>query len=209
MLRLDHIVVASLTLEEGVAHVERCLGVIVPPGGEHPLMGTHNHLMRLGDDIYLEIISPNPEVHPQRPRWFGLDRSELLSQLSELPRLITWVASVPDLGVALQNLTEAGEIVCVSRGDLSWLISVPAGGFMPFDGAFPTLIQWPIGFGPSERMADLGCKLRRLDVSHPRANLIREMLSNKLEDRRIRFVDEGQMRLRAEIMTPSGLRDLV
>ncbi len=47
MLQLDHIVVASLTVEEGVAHVERRLGVIVPPGGEHPSMGTHNHVMRL------------------------------------------------------------------------------------------------------------------------------------------------------------------
>ncbi len=107
MLRLDHIVVASLTLEEGVAHVERCLRVIVPRGGEHPLMGTHNHLMRLGEEIYLEIISPNPEVHPQRPRWFGLDGSELLSQLRESPRLITWVARVPDLGGALRDLPEA------------------------------------------------------------------------------------------------------
>ena len=62
MLQLDHIVVASLTVEEGVAHVERRLGVIVPPGGEHPSMGTHNHVMRLGDGIYLEIISPNPKV---------------------------------------------------------------------------------------------------------------------------------------------------
>ena len=75
MLQLDHIVVASLTLEEGVAHVERRLGVIVPPGGEHPSMGTHNHVMRLGDGIYLEIISPNPKVHPKRPRRFGLDRA--------------------------------------------------------------------------------------------------------------------------------------
>jgi hypothetical protein len=206
---LDHIVVASLTLEEGVAHVERCLGVIVPPGGEHPLMGTHNHLMRLGDEIYLEILSPNPRVHPQRARWFGLDRSEFLAQLREAPRLITWVARVPDLGAALQNLPEAGEIVKASRGDLSWLISVRADGAMPFDGAFPTLIQWPNGPHPSERMADLGCRLQRLEVAHPDANLIRGMLSSNLEDQRIVFVDGSQTRLCAEIMTPTGLRELI
>jgi Glyoxalase-like domain len=209
MLRLDHIVVASLTLEEGVAHVERCLGVIVPPGGEHPLMGTHNHLMRLGDKIYLEIISPNSKVHPQRPRWFGLDRGELLAQLKVSPRLITWVVCVPDLGEALQNLPKAGEIVRVSRGDLSWLISVPAGGAMPFDGAFPALIQWPSGSNPSERMGDLGCRLQRLEIAHPQANLIREMLSSHFEDQRITFVDGSQMHLRARIMTPTGLRELI
>ena len=209
MLRLDHIVVASLTLEEGVAHVERCLGVIVPPGGEHPLMGTHNHLMRLGDEIYLEIISPNPKVRPPRPRWFGLDKSELLAQLGVSPRLITWVARVPDLGVALQNFPEAGEIVSVSRGDLSWLISVPAGGAMPFDGAFPALIQWPNDSNPWQRIVDLGCRLERLEVAHPQANRIKGMLSSSFEDQRIAFVDENRTRFRAEIMTPTGVRVLI
>jgi hypothetical protein len=206
---LDHIVVASLTLEKGVAHVERCLGVIVPPGGEHPLMGTHNHLMRFGDEIYLEIISPNPKVQPQRPRWFGLDSSELLAQLRVSPRLITWVVRVPDLGVALQSLPEAGEILRVSRGDLSWLISVSAGGAMPFNGAFPALIQWPNGSNPSQRMVDLGCRLQRLEIAHPCATLIKGKLASNFEDQRIAFVDESQVRLTAEIMTPTGLRDLI
>ncbi|MFY9875632.1 MAG: VOC family protein [Rhodomicrobium sp.] len=209
MLQLDHIVVASLTLEEGVAHVERCLGAIVPPGGEHPSMGTHNHVMRLGDRIYLEIISPNPKVHPKRPRWFGLDRGELLAQLKLAPRLMTWVVRAPDLRVALQTIPEAGEVVRASRGDLSWLISVPADGAMPFDGAFPTLIQWPDRPHPSERMVDLGCRLRRLEVAHPDANLIGERLSSDFEDRRVTLVEENQMRLRAEIMTPAGFRELI
>jgi hypothetical protein len=209
MLRLDHIVVASLTLEEGVAHVARCVGVIVPPGGQHLLMGTHNHLMRLGDETYLEIISPNPNVHPQRPRWFGLDGSELLAQLKLAPRLITWVARVPDLKSALQRAPEAGDMVSATRGNLSWLISVPADGAMPFDGAFPMLIQWPNGPHPSERMVDLGCRLQRLEVAHPHANRIKWMLSGNLEDRRITFMDGSQVHLRAEILTPAGLRTLV
>jgi hypothetical protein len=47
-LYLDHLTVAALTVDEGVDHVRRSLGVVMPPGGAHPLMGTHNHLMRLG-----------------------------------------------------------------------------------------------------------------------------------------------------------------
>jgi hypothetical protein len=56
----DHLTVAASSLEAGVAHVERCLGVVVPPGGAHPLMATHNHLMRLGEGAFLEIIAPIP-----------------------------------------------------------------------------------------------------------------------------------------------------
>ena len=48
-LEPDHLTVAALTLEQGIAYVQRALGVAIPPGGTHPLMGTHNHLMRLGD----------------------------------------------------------------------------------------------------------------------------------------------------------------
>ena len=33
--RLDHITIAALTLEQGVEHVRRCLGVVVPPGQGH------------------------------------------------------------------------------------------------------------------------------------------------------------------------------
>ncbi|MGC2397394.1 MAG: VOC family protein, partial [Rhodomicrobium sp.] len=85
----------------------------------------------------------------------------------------------------------------------------PADGAMPFDGAFPTLIQWPDRPHPSERMVDLGCRLRRLEVAHPDANLIGERLSSDFEDRRVALVDEEQMRLRAEIMTPAGFRELI
>src|SRR5439155_21485872 len=70
---LDHLTVAALSLEQGVAYVHRALGVVAPPGGSHPLMATHNHLMQLGDGVFLEIIAPDGRAAPQRTRWFGLD----------------------------------------------------------------------------------------------------------------------------------------
>ena len=152
---LDHLTVAALTLEEGVAHVERQLGVVVPPGGSHPLMGTHNHLMQLGDGVFLEIIALDPATEPKRPRWFALDDAHMRAHLKSSPRLMSWVARVPDLATALRDMPlSAGEAVHVSRGTLSWLISVPQDGSMPFDGAFPTLIEWPAGPHPSTRMAE-------------------------------------------------------
>ncbi len=109
---LDHLTVAALTLEEGVAHVERQLGVAVPPGGAHPLMGTHNHLMQLGDGIFLEIIAPDPAVEPKRPRWFALDDAHMRARLKSSPRLISWVVRVPDLTATLRDTpSSAGEAV--------------------------------------------------------------------------------------------------
>jgi Glyoxalase-like domain len=62
MLQLDHITVAADTLAAGVAHAEAALGVTIPFGGAHPLMGTHNHLLRLGETLFLEVIAPDPNA---------------------------------------------------------------------------------------------------------------------------------------------------
>jgi hypothetical protein len=62
MLALDHLVVAAATLPEGVAHVERLLGVEMSAGGQHVFMGTHNAVLRLGNDCYLEVIAIDPSL---------------------------------------------------------------------------------------------------------------------------------------------------
>ncbi|MDF1855396.1 MAG: VOC family protein [Pseudooceanicola sp.] len=82
----DHLVVIAATLAAGLDHVERQIGLRLPPGGAHPLMGTHNHLIRLGESGFLEVIAPDPDAAPpSRPRWFELD------QPPETPRLAHWV----------------------------------------------------------------------------------------------------------------------
>lgn len=56
-LRLDHLVVAAASLEEGVAWTAATLGIssgAFSPEGKHPLMGTHNRCLSLGG-CYLEV----------------------------------------------------------------------------------------------------------------------------------------------------------
>jgi hypothetical protein len=209
MLVFDHLTVAALTLEQGVAHIERSLGVVIPAGGAHPVMGTHNHLMRLGEGAFLELIAPDPAATPQRRRWFGLDDPAMRGSLEGSPRLVNWVARVPDLKAALRALDGAqGEAVRVTRGDLSWLISVPPDGSLPFDGAFPTLIEWPSGTHPSSRMADLGCRLEKLSIAHPQGARLAEVLAPVFSDARVNILTGSAVGLRATIATPGGARDL-
>jgi hypothetical protein len=206
---LDHLTVAALTLEQGVEHVRQCLGVVVPSGGKHPLMGTHNCLMRLGEGLFLEIIAPDPDATPQRARWFALDDSALRARLKQTPQLISWVVRVSDLKTALQGIDKsAGEAVPLTRGALSWLISVPRDGSMPFDGAFPTLIEWPAGPHPASRMADLGCRLEHLAIAHPDNAALTAALAPVFCDDRVTIGYDPAVRLRATIQTPDGLREL-
>lgn len=209
-LELDHLTVAALTLEEGISYIQSALGVVVPPGGTHPLMGTHNHLMRLGDRVFLEVIAPDPKITPQRTRWFALDDSRMRARLKNSPQLISWVARVPDLARALREVEGvSGEAVRVTRGSLSWLISVPDDGSMPFDGAFPTLIEWPTGPHPSLRMADLGYRLERLDITHPEGVRLAKALAPVFTDDRVVISTGATGQIRATITTPRGQRELV
>lgn len=206
---LDHLTVAALMLEAGVEHVRRSLGVVVPPGGKHPLMGTHNCLMRLGEGLFLEIIAPDPAATPQRTRWFSLDDSRMLGRLEMAPQLIGWVVRVADLNTALQGLDKTvGEAVPLTRGALSWLISVPRDGSMPFDGAFPTLIEWPAGPHPASGMADLGCRLQHLAIAHPDNTALTAALAPIFRDDRVTIGTNPTVRLRATVQTPDGLREL-
>lgn len=206
---LDHLTVAALTLEQGVAHVQRALGVVVPFGGAHPLMGTHNCLMQIGESVFLEIIAPDPSATPKRPRWFSLDDPAMQARLQQSPRLINWVVRVPDLDKALGAIDgAAGEATRVTRGSLSWLIAVRPDGSMPFDGAFPTLIEWPAGPLPASRMADLSCRIERLAIEHPDGSRIAETLDPIFFDDRVTISRGTTQELRATVRTPDGPREL-
>ena len=75
--RIDHIVIGAANLISGTNILETKLGTKFSSGGEHQIMGTHNKLLKLQSDIYLEIIANNPDVDkPSRQRWFSLDEAK-------------------------------------------------------------------------------------------------------------------------------------
>lgn len=200
MWRLDHLAVVCADLAEGTAWVETALGAKLAAGGKHARYGTHNRLLGLGPDLYLEVISPDPEATPQGPRWFGLDA------VSVAPRLGNWIIACDDLGVALAaSPREAGEAVDLERGDLRWRIAVPSDGSLPMAGGWPTLIEWAPGTRhPAARLADSGLRLSRLTIHHPEADRIAKALAPRLADPRIAFEPAPAPSLSAVFLTPEG-----
>jgi hypothetical protein len=174
--QIDHLVITAPALAVGVEFVRRLLGVALQAGGEHPRMGTHNFLLKLGDFTYLEVISPNPDVpRPGKPRWFQLDEQEADSP----PRLATWVARATDIRSTLAASSEPlGNVEPMSRGELKWLITIPCDGRLPFDGVAPTLIEWGTETHPASKLRDVGCSFVRLEAFHPQAQRISALLKS-------------------------------
>jgi len=205
----DHIVLAAHDLAAGAAWLEQHLGVALAPGGRHSRMGTHNRLLGLGDNFYLELIAIDPAPPPPgRPRWFGLDGLPP----SDRPRLIHWVARSDDIEADAAHSPEPpGEILPMERGDYRWRISVPADGHLPGDGLVPTLIQWDVPQHPASRLPDAGCRVMKLEGFHPPPARIKNALaalglSTRLDVHPCAAGEPAQ--LVAYLKTPRGLVEL-
>jgi hypothetical protein len=176
--RIDHLVIVTPDLARGVAWAEGALGVPFCPGGRHDAMGTHNRLLKLQDEIYLEVIAADPAAaRPVRPRWFGLD--DLAP--TDSPFLATWVVRTDDIAAGRAAVDadlafDLGETQTLHRGPWSWQITIPPDGRAPLDGLAPALIQWPGTAHPSQGMADRGVRLIGLTLHHPEPASARRLL---------------------------------
>jgi hypothetical protein len=204
---IDHLTVTAPSLEIGAAFVHDVLGVSPQVGGEHPRMGTHNLLLRLGDTLFLEVIAPNPcAPAPIRPRWFGLDT--LVS--SSPPMLLAWVARTADIySTASASSEPPGSIEPMSRGALNWLITIPADGSLPMNGIAPVLIEWQTKSHPAAKLQDCGLSLAKLELFHAEPERVSRLLRS-LDLQAPVFVSAAPSGsvpwLTAHINTPQGLR---
>ena len=209
---LDHLVIAAASLDQGVAWCEAPLGVTPLPGGQHPLMGTHNRLLKIATpnfpDAYLEIIAIDPAAPPPaRARWFGLGDAALQASLAaDGPRLIHAVARSSMLDMHRWGLIavgrKPGEPVSASRetpaGQLSWQILLRDDGALDCGGALPTLIHWQ-GVHPATRMPDSVVTLQALTL-----NGVPSPARDVLRLRGVSVLPAGAPALSATLATPLG-----
>ncbi len=200
MLTFDHLAISCDSLAEGVTHVERALGVPLAPGGEHAAMGTHNRLLSLGPQEYLEVIAINPDAPgPDQPRWFNIDN------FSGAPRVTNWICRCPDLDAALAAAPDGTGVPWdLERGDLRWRMAVPTDGKLPFDGTFPALIEWQGGAHPAPRLPDQGVRLTALHLTHPEAEALREALGPFIAEDRLTISKGPAPALEMELTGPNG-----
>lgn len=163
-------------------------------------MGTHNRLLSLGPEEYLEVIAIEPGAPaPDQPRWFDLD------SFSGPARPTTWIARVPDLDAAVATAPEGiGRPWDLERADLRWRMAVPTDGKLPFDGLFPALIEWKGSAHPAPKLEDRGVRLTRVRLVSPEAAALTTALAPICTDPRIAVVAGPAPSLQVAFETPSG-----
>ena len=223
---LDHLVIGCADLALGSAWLERFLGVRLSDVGSHVLMGTHNRLLSLGPDHYLELIAIDPaasktqnkthnKTHntPFMPRWFGLDTPDVQERIAQKPRLLGWVARTDNID-ALAEKTGGilGGVQPMERGDFKWRITIPDDGYAVEAGLIPTLIQWDLPLHPCQRLPDQQCRFEWMEAAHPNPAKIRYLLSEMGLENALTLTPTppySGMTMCAYIRTPGGVKTLM
>lgn len=164
-LRIDHIIYAAPDLEAAVDDIHGRLGVRAAGGGQHTGQGTHNKLLALGSQTYLEIIAPDPrQSAPAAPRPYGVDGIAH-------PGVVGWALACDDIEDALRraraNGFDPGDVVEGHRqtdtGDvLRWRVT----GNALSAGIVPFLISWGQTQHPATA-SPAGLTLESIHVEHP------------------------------------------
>ena len=209
---IDHLVVFADSLEQGAAWCEATLGVAPGPGGQHPLMGTHNRLLRIDGpgfaNAYLEILAIDPAATPpKRARWFGIDDPALLARVKQTPQLIHAVLRTTNVEMMRWGLINKGLNPGVPlalqrptpEGLLQWRMLVRDDGRIEAGGALPTLIEWQ-GIHPTEAMPMSSVQLEGVTLSG-----LSEPVRTVLRTQGVAWAAEsGAPALQLSLQTPRG-----
>ncbi len=200
---LDHLVWLAANLDEACAQFEAMSGVAAQHGGKHPI-GTHNALVGLGPQVYLEIVAPQPGVTEGHP-WVTAARNRPEPHL--LAYCMRSAQQLPDLAkqVTTMGLSDAAPFP-LSRAQpngklLEWELYMPS---IPGAGAaVPFLIDWAKTPHPSIS-ASSAATLMSFAVEHPDPDSIAPAMSLLAPGVRVTRGSDD-IRLRAEIGTPKGV----
>lgn len=204
--QLDHIIFAAPALEQGMDAIEELLGIRPVIGGKHPSFGTHNALLSIGDEYYLEVIAPDPSTIPPA-RGIFLDKA-----FQKPPHLATWVmrsySIVETLSSISNEVVQMGALQSGKRQTpdgtmVSWMLSDPY--VLPLDGAVPFIIDWGTTPHPANSLPKAGV-LTDLVIECPEPKRVEQALAQLGTSAKLR--QSAQFRLIATLETENGVVEL-
>ena len=166
--QIDHIVYCVHDLEAAVVQFSEVYGVHPVMGGRHLNRGTHNAIVNLGNECYLEILAVDDNnTAVTRDRWMGID------YLKE-PKMTRWslrsdnlkqdLLAIEKLNPDLCNLS-VGQRMTPAGSMLKWNMSIPLSS--PEVELLPFLLDWTDSDNhPTQDLAQ-ECELIGMELFHP------------------------------------------
>lgn len=174
-------------------------------------MGTYNHLLQLGEAVYLEIVALDPDAEgPGRARWFGLDDQKAVkAEWDAGRRLRGWVARTDQINVVLKDHEGIfGKKVSLPWVNPSFDFAIPDDGSLPLNGAAPSIIDRRGKPRSMAAIADFGARLHSYSLECHNAAAI-AVLYRKLDiDTPPAIMQRNELRYRAWIEMPAGIKEL-
>jgi hypothetical protein len=201
---LDHIVLGSNDLDQGIGWLEARTGIRAALGGVHPGRGTRNALLALGPHCYLEILAPDP-------RQSTLTWYTQLPSLRE-PRLVAWAVHTTDLAAIAKKCAAAGYPI---DGPSDYSRARPDGRMLRWKlfhlkddrgGLLPFFIEWAADAIHPAVDAPAGAKFTSLQLESPAPNDLAKVCQTLEVDVPV-VAGENQL-LRARITSPKGQVEL-
>lgn len=199
MNTIDHLVLAGpdlLALQHWFAATS---GAPAAPGGQHPAWGTHNALVGLGEQQYLELIAPNPGKTGPWARQFAAFTEPTLAgwcvRSSDLPGV---AAQAEALGVETRLMN--GSRTTPTGETLSWqLLFLSHSELNP---VLPFFIHWGATTHPARELRAAGA-LCEFSVGHSNVQLARQLFT-ALNVGNIAVHSTAEPTLRAIVRTPTS-----
>ncbi len=200
---LDHLVYVTNDLVASSEALSETWGCRLVRGGSHEGLGTANFQVSLGDDVYFELMGPDPAqgITP---------RLELVAGCTT-PGLAGFVVRVPDLPGTVERVRalgyEPGEPQPMARvlpdgARLAWTLAVPPEE--TFEPTIPFLIDWGESPHPSGMLPG-GVSLHSFTVFDPCPERLRSIHDAIGIDVAI---EPGEAGFSAILSTPRGIVEL-
>ena len=206
MRKIDHIAYAVSNLEDGCKHLENLLGCKVVVGGKHLNNGTHNALINLSNDIYLEILAIDKENKDIKGlRWMGVD-------LITTSRVTRWAIKSNNLQSDLTALkmyhpdhgtSFEGSRVKEDGSILSWNMALPIAS--PAVEIAPFAVDWKASVHPTQSLPD-ECKLIALELAHPTPTRFSKLFERLDID--LNVSQDTNTKISLKINSPNGMVEL-
>lgn len=176
---IDHIVYCVPNMDRAIHFFEEKLGVTPVIGGKHLTQGTHNALLNLGQNSYLEILSidhQNTKIQP--PRWMGID-------LIKKPLITRWCLKTPDIHKDAKIInsinTDLGQVMEGKRekpnGEIiEWKLTRTLAN--PIIELTPFLIDWSASTSHPTSGLPQHCNLHTIELTHPSPKPLNKILNH-------------------------------